>query len=175
MTACQSSCGTPVTWFTGVWPDSRIEHVRRVTEYDRDGDAQQILREPWWRGLQRARKRAAGLARRVALPRKTLLTMARWAEGHIPPSHTLREPLPVLTLALTRNFGCAVAIHRRLWPLQMTAVRPRMAPRPCHAMRDLSSRCARFIEPGAFVWPGTPARKGSRPRSRIHRSIDRTR
>ena len=26
-------------------------------------------------------ERAAGLARLVALPRKTLLTMARWAEG----------------------------------------------------------------------------------------------
>jgi hypothetical protein len=41
-----SFCATPVAWFTGVWLDPRIEHLRSVTEYDRDGDAQQILREP---------------------------------------------------------------------------------------------------------------------------------
>ena len=29
------------------------------------------------------------------------------------PTSTLREPLPVLTLALTRNFGCVVGISRR--------------------------------------------------------------
>ena len=29
------------------------------------------------------------------------------------PSSTLREPLPVLTLALTRHFGCVVGISRR--------------------------------------------------------------
>ena len=71
-----------MTWFTGVWPDGRIEHVRSVTEYDRDGDAQQILREPVVAVRPAAsEERAAGLARRVALPRKTLLTMAGWAEG----------------------------------------------------------------------------------------------
>ena len=34
-----------MAWFTGVLPDARIEQFRSVTEYDRDGDAQQILRE----------------------------------------------------------------------------------------------------------------------------------
>jgi hypothetical protein len=38
-------------------------------------------------------------------------------------TYALREPLPVLTLALTRHVGCAVGIYRRLWPLQMTPVR----------------------------------------------------
>ena len=83
-----------MTWFTGVWPDGRIEHVRSVTEYDRDGDAQQILREPVVAARPAAsEERAAGLARRVALPRKTLLTMARRAKA--PEPHITRTPFRV--------------------------------------------------------------------------------
>ena len=33
--------------------------------------------------------------------------------GIEPQTYALREPLPVLTLALTRNFGCMVGISRR--------------------------------------------------------------
>ena len=38
-------------------------------------------------------------------------------------SSTLREPLPVLTLALTRNFGCMVGISRRPQARYLTSVR----------------------------------------------------
>ena len=43
--------------------------------------------------------------------------------GESNPRPTLREPLPVLTLALTRHVGCAIGTYTRLWPLQMTPVR----------------------------------------------------
>jgi hypothetical protein len=43
--------------------------------------------------------------------------------GIEPQTYALREPLPVLTLALTRHVGCTAGIYRRLWPPQMTPVR----------------------------------------------------
>jgi hypothetical protein len=43
--------------------------------------------------------------------------------GIEPQTYALREPLPSMTLALTRHFGCAVGTERRLWPPQTTAVR----------------------------------------------------
>ena len=43
--------------------------------------------------------------------------------GESNPRPTLREPLPALTLALTRHVGCAVGTYGRLRPPQMTPVR----------------------------------------------------
>jgi hypothetical protein len=106
-----SFCGTPVAWFTGVWPDARIEHFRSVTEYDRDR-----------RSTDSPRARAGGAAcseRGNPPPAKPGESRYRgrpysvWPGGPKALSHTLREPLPVLTLALTRNFGCMVGIPRR--------------------------------------------------------------
>ena len=44
---------------------------------------------------------------------RQLHTEAEPPRGFEPRTYALREPLPVLTLALTRNFGCMVDISRR--------------------------------------------------------------
>ena len=81
-----------VAWFTRVWPDARIEHFKNVTEYDRDGDAQQILREPV----------AAAQPAASEEPRRRLSPASRFTEeeyhygqvGVGPEPHTYENPFP---------------------------------------------------------------------------------
>lgn len=72
-------------------------------------------------------------------------------------TRALREPLPVLTLALTRHVGCTAGIYRRLWPLQMTPVRTTNGAMPT------SSR-ARQRRRGSSAKPGAIADIDPRPR-----------
>ena len=72
-------------------------------------------------------------------------------------TRALREPLPVLTLVLTRHVGCTAGIYRRLWPLQMTPVRTTNGAMPT------SSR-ARQRRRGSSAKPGAIADIDPRPR-----------
>ena len=79
-------------------------------------------------------------------------------------TYALREPLPVLTLALTRHVGCAVGIYRRLWPLQMTPVRTTNGATPGHRVHanDAVARQRNPVRsPTSMPRPRLPAEKRS--------------
>jgi hypothetical protein len=121
-----------------------------------------MAKAPHFQMPPRRRKLRPGQARRrpMTSSRQSKLTRHNVLEPPIgiePMTSALREPLPVLTLALTRHVGCTAGIYRRLWPLQMTPVRTTNGATPT------SSR-ARQRRRGSSAKPGAIADIDPRPR-----------
>jgi hypothetical protein len=91
-----------------------------------------------WRGRQRARN--SPLAKPDESPYRGRPYSVRLG-GPKALSHTLREPLPPLTLVLTRRFGCRVGTSRGLQPPQPTPFRSTNGSTPSISLRGNPIQC----------------------------------